>query len=405
VTFRKRPSGRVSIVGSSGSVPEPLRRLLAAIALALAPGLAAATPDGPSEAWQGYLEVRAQAGLGCVPHSLPYRLRLEAVGSASNAPGLLVWGRMQTAQVLPGPGGRSTLRMLGASRASGTVALSPVPGGLAGVLREEGGPAAAGCSFTEAQLQLEPVNDGVRQQALQDFSAFLRELYAAQAALQSATKGTGARAPAAALLALAQRVPPAGPADGSVAQVFVDAAEQLQAMRERAAALGLAQAASSIYRRSVADHPDFAALALALEARLVYRGGGLAAAQPLLAEATAILGAHQRQASAAATSVFSQQGAWQLRAGDLQAAIASFGRAVRSDEGRQASALDRAASMSNLGTALQEAGDKDAALTLFRHALQLAESAPEGGASLVEVIRQHIVSLTEQHQHTLIRLV
>lgn len=366
-------------------------------------GLAAAGMNLPP-VWQGYLEVQAQAGSGCdASRALPYRIPLNALGMAGAAPGVLVWGGMQTAQLVPAADGRHVLQMAGSTSVTGSVELETAEGGINGTWRER--EESGGCSFTEARLNLATVPSTDRQDALRQFGSYLLELHAASAMLAAVERRSDARAAAAALQSLAHRVPSRSDADSAIAQVFVEAAEVLQAMRERTAARSLAGTASNIYRRSVGDHPEFAALALGLEARLAYRAEGPAAARPLLDEAVAILRDHGRLASPAADSIFSQLGSWQLRGGNAPAALESFANALRSAEERGASPLERASAMSNLAAALKETGENGGALQLFRRALALAETTGDGAARLLEIIREHIASLNGKGSELRTRLV
>jgi tetratricopeptide (TPR) repeat protein len=372
-----------------------LNRIAAAVLLAAA-GAAGAQALPP--AWEGELEVQRQSGPRCDPaQPLPHRIPVRGVGNPEGTEGLLLWGGMQVAQLTPGAAGHA-LRIPADPQAGGSVVLSRAQGGLIGQWREQA-PQEPGCSFTQAVLRLTAVEHADARVQLVEFGAFVRDLYAAQAQLVADGESPEARREAARKLqALAARVPARSDADSSLAKVFLDAAELLHAMRERPAARELARAASSIYVRSAQAHPEFAALALAMEARFAYRAGGLTAASPLLGQALALLREHGTENTSAASSVLGLRGSWMLRAGDLQAALDDFGRAVQVDYARQAPAFDRAASLTNLGAALKEKGDRTTALRLLQEALALAESDESARGSLAQVIRGHIAALSESQQ-------
>jgi tetratricopeptide (TPR) repeat protein len=348
-------------------------------------------PAAAAQAWTGQLEVRQQAGQGCTASPpAPYAVPVEGMELDG---GFLLWGTMQTVRLLPGaaPGAAHRLESPGgASLGEAHVIVSEH--GLQARWLEDAG-AGAGCSYAEAQLRLRPVAEPARQAQIGQFGQYLRQLHSAHAALLRVTERAQAAAPAEALVALAARLPQAHGADKAIAQLFIEAGEHLAALRQRPQALGLLRAASTLYRRHAAEYPEDAAMAFAAEARLRYRSGGLAAAQPLVDEAAALLLQHGRTDGAAAASLWSMLGAWQLRGGDADAALATFARAVRADEARGAAPRELAMSLSNLGTAMRALGQDAAALQVWRSALALAESSGEPAQSLVEIIRDHISQL------------
>jgi len=367
--------------------------------LGLVLGLIAATPafgqTGHAQtAWQGELRVMEQAGPACGAVRVLPRIAVHGVGDPSGP--LFLWGRMQPMHLIPGPddSGERALRKRPDSASQGRVVLKRGDGGaLAGIWQED--PSASGCSFVQATLALRPVTADPERQLVLRLETYLRELQAAHGGLLAAAEA-GNKSPLAALRALvdlAERIPPRSDVDASVAYLFIDAANVVHGMRQRELARRLAQAANTIYRRSAADYPEFAALSLSLEARMAYRAGGMTAAEPLLAEALTILQQNALGVSAAASSVLGQRGAWQLRTGDVRGALDSFAQALRVDEDRGAQAAEMAAAASNLAAALRESGEPAAALSLFQRALSLAESTPETPASLVEAIRDHISAL------------
>lgn len=358
--------------------------------LALAPLCA---PAAVAQAWAGQLEVLRQAGQGCAASPpAPHAVEVQAMELDG---GYLVWGAMQTMQLVPSaaPGAAHRLESPAGSSPQGRAQLTSSEEELQALWQEDGGPGGAGCSYAEARLRLRRVAEPARQVEIGQYGQYLRQLHIGHAALLLAVTPAQATAPAQALAALAAQLPPAHDADKAIAQLFIEAGEHLTALRQRPQALGLLRAASTLYRRHAADYPEDAAMAFAAEARLLYRAGGMAAAQPLVDEAAALLRRHDRSDGAAASSLWSMLGAWQLRGGDAHAALATFAQAVRADEARGAVPRELAMSLSNLGAAMKALGQDAAALQVWRRALALAESSGEPAQSLVEIIRDHISQL------------
>jgi len=344
--------------------------------------------------------VLAQSGAACASQpAAPHRVQVQGVSLPAAGEGaLLLWGAMETMRVLPAAiGSPHRLQVAGPNGDRGSVQLRQHGGVLQGAWREPGDAQSPGCSYTEAVLLLDPVQEPARQAAQSAFADYLQRLEAAHQVLLAASRET-ARAPAEALAALAQSLPEATDADKTIAQVFIDGAQHAGGLRQRAAAAILLRAASSLYRRSAAAYPDDAALAFAVEARSLYRQGGIAAAQPLVTEALATLRQHGRATSSAASSVLGMCGSWQLRNGDVEAAMRSFAQAVRADEERGADGFDRAISFSNLAAALTAGGEPGQALQLLLRALPLAEASGENAAGLVETIREQISGLGGRNQ-------
>lgn len=377
--------------------PFPPRRP-AMFAVLLAAAFTAQAETAAPAAWRGHLEVLRQEGPGCKAEpAVPFRVPVEAVRDGD---GLLVWGEMQTVRLRPAAGsGTHAIEVLekGAG-ATGEVTLAFNATRAGGEWRERAD-AGSGCAYVLGRLALTSIDAAESTQAQAALGRYLLDLHAARRDLLDAHARAQAQPAAARLQALADRLPPAGIADTDIAQTFLDAAEHLAALRDRRAALRLAEASTTAYRRVADRLPESAALAIAAYGRMARRAGDPAAGTRLVDEALDLLARAGRTDSAAGASVLTQQGNWRRAQGDLGGAIESFGRALLADERRGAPADLRAMALTNLGVTLADAGHLDRARQCLEGALAIAPES-EGERTLREVIRDHLAALDKRGQGT-----
>jgi tetratricopeptide (TPR) repeat protein len=365
---------------------------LAALLFAAGAGFAGAQPQEPS-AWRGHLEVLRQEGPSCTAEPpVPFKVPVHAIREEGS---LLLWGAMQTARLRGGaPGEPYAIEVLASPGSSGQAMLALSPTGITGEWSER--TTGAGCAYALGRLELVPVTGTEAASEQAALGRYLVSLHSARSDVLAALARGQAREPAARLQALAATLPPPGDADQAIAQVFLDAAEHLAALRERAAAAGLAGASTVLYRRVAGGLPEPAALALAANARMARRAGDAAAGTRLLGEALALLTRHHRLDSEAGASVLTQQGNWRRAQGDLSGAVESFGRALLADERRGAPADFRAMALANLGVTLADAGQVGRARQCLEAALALASSDPAATTTLADVIREHLATLARR---------
>lgn len=346
----------------------------------------AAVSSPQVDLWDARLTVTAQQGPGCAHEpASPHVRHFIVAGIPDSKTPLLAFGDGDPIRVVPIAAGEYALEQLTPSAATaGRLRMRATQGGFAGTWQESAvdGP---GCHWTTATFALVSVPPP-RVERERERANLLTRAYAI-AAEQAAPEAAWSVAAVTEVKALGQRLIVLGDNDLSSAQLYLDAAEALRALRRRDDATELMAMSIAMYRQLQDRWPQQTALALVSDADLLRSRRSYDLAADRYREGLALLDKVGLAWSDSAALLHGEEGTLLLRLKRYEEAARSLARAAAIDEQSTTTPpTHRSATLNNLGHALFRAGHREMARNAFKKALQGLSRDEPAHQTLIEAI-------------------